>query len=99
MFQQENGNPDAAIKAYKNIIAIDPKYKQAYFNIGFVYLEYKHVYNEALKSFTDAITVDKNYAEAYYNRGYTYELMKETDKARSDFKMALPNTYQLSKSY
>jgi tetratricopeptide (TPR) repeat protein len=88
MFQQENGNPDAAIKAYKNIIAIDPKYKQAYFNIGFVYLEYKRVYNEAVKSFTDAITVDKKYAEAYYNRGYTYELMKETDKARSDYKMA-----------
>jgi len=89
MYQQENGNPDEAIKAYKSIIAIDPKYKEAYYNIGYVYLEYKENYKEAIKSFTDAITVNKDYAEAYYNRGYTYELMKNFDKAKSDYKMAL----------
>ena len=89
MFQQENGNPDAAIKAYKNINAINPKYKEAYYNIGYVYLEYKQNYSEALKSFTDAINVDKKYAEAYYNRGYTYELMKDFDKAKNDYKMAM----------
>ena len=89
MFQQENGNPDAAIKAYKNIIVIDPKYKQAYYNTGYVYLEYKKAYNEAVKSFTEAINIDKNYAEAYYNRGYTYELMNDFDNARKDYKMAM----------
>ncbi|MFZ4399209.1 MAG: tetratricopeptide repeat protein [Bacteroidales bacterium] len=89
MFQQENGNPDAAIKAYKYIIAIDPKYKQAYYNIGYVYLEYKQAYHEAIKSFTEAINADNNYAEAYYNRGYTYELMNDYDKARIDFKKAI----------
>ncbi len=89
MFQQENGNPDAALKAYQHIISIDPKYKAAYYNTGYVLLEYKQDYEEAVKSFTAAINVDKEYAEAYYNRGYAYELLNEKDKARSDYKMAV----------
>ncbi len=96
MYQQENNNPDAAIKAYQSIITIDSTYKQAYYNIGYVYLEYKQSYPEAIKSFTKAINFDKNYVEAYYNRGYTYELMKEVAKARTDFKtaMSLRTNYQ-----
>jgi len=89
MYQQENGNPDAALKAYKSIIAIDPNYKEAFHNMGYVYLEYKQDYNEAIRNFTAAINIDKNYAEAHYNRGYTYELMKDVAKAKIDYKMAM----------
>ncbi|MCX6230883.1 MAG: tetratricopeptide repeat protein [Bacteroidetes bacterium] len=98
MFYQENGNQDAAVKSYKSILAIDPKYKHAYYNIGYINLVYKEDYNEAIKNFTDAITVDQNYAEAYYNRGYAYELLKQFDKARNDYKTALSKKVNYQKA-
>ncbi len=96
MFQQENGNPDAAIKAYKSIITIDTKYKAAYYNIGYIYLEYKKDFKEALNYFGDAIKTDNDYAEAYYNRGYAYEFLKDYQNARKDYKKAidLKHNYQ-----
>ena len=88
MYYQENGKPDEAIKTYKNIIAIEPFNKDAYYNLGYIYIEYKHNYEEAVKHFTKVIEIDNNYAEAYYNRGYAYELLKEFTKARNDYKKA-----------
>ena len=88
MFQQENGKADEATKAYKSILSINPSYKEAYFNLGYIQLEIKKNYPEALKYFSDAIKTDNEFAEAYYNRGYTYELMKEFESARADYKKA-----------
>ena len=96
MFLQENGKQDEAIKAYKNIISINPSYREAYYNIGYIYLEYKKDFKEALNYFGDAIKTDNEYAEAFYNRGYTYELLKDYKNARNDYKKAidLKHNYQ-----
>ncbi len=98
MFYQEVGNYEAAIKSYANIIQINPKYKEAYFNTGFIYLEHLQKYDLALKNFSDAITIDSVYYEAYYNRGLTYESMKDKANARKDYKAAttLKTNYQLA---
>ena len=98
MFYQATGNYDAALKSYDNILQINNKYKEAYYNTGYIYLEFLKKYDLAIKNFTSAITIEKSYAEAYYNRGLSYEMIKDYSNARKDYKTAteLKTNYQLA---
>jgi tetratricopeptide (TPR) repeat protein len=89
MFYQGNEETDNAIAEYDSILRIDPKYKMAHFNIGFIHLVYLRDYKKAIEHFTDAISCDPKYAEAYYNRGYTFELMGDMQNAKKDYNNAL----------
>ncbi|MGD0712301.1 MAG: tetratricopeptide repeat protein [Bacteroidales bacterium] len=89
MFYQGNGEIDNAIMEYDSILRIDPKFKMAHFNLGYIHIVYMKEYSKALKHFTDAIECDPKYAEAYYNRGYTYELMGDIQNAKKDYNKAL----------
>jgi tetratricopeptide (TPR) repeat protein len=89
MFYQGNGELKEAITEYDSIIHIDPKYKMAHFNIGYIQLVYLKDYKKAIEYFTDAISCDPKYAEAYYNRGYSYELMGNYQNAKDDYHKAL----------
>jgi tetratricopeptide (TPR) repeat protein len=89
MFYQENEEYNKAIIEYDSILRIDPKYKQAHYNLGYIHLVYLKVYNQAVKHFTAAIECDAKYAEAYYNRGYSYELMGDIMNAKTDYTKAL----------
>ncbi len=89
LFYQENGEYNKAIEKYTTILQIDPKYKYAHYNLGYIHLVYLQVYDVAIKHFTDAINCDPSYAEAYYNRGYCYELVGNVMFARQDYQKAL----------
>ncbi|HOY31037.1 MAG TPA: tetratricopeptide repeat protein [Bacteroidales bacterium] len=89
LFYQDNGEYNKAIEKYTTLLKIDPKYKYAHYNLGYIHLVYLQVYDVAVKHFTDAINADPNYAEAYYNRGYCYELLGNVMYARSDYQQAL----------
>jgi tetratricopeptide (TPR) repeat protein len=89
MYYQENEKYNEAIAEYDSIIHIDPKYKFAHYNLGYIHLVYLKVYSQAVKHFTNAIACDPNYAEAYYNRGYSYELMGDVQNAKTDYNKAL----------
>jgi tetratricopeptide (TPR) repeat protein len=89
MFYQETEEYDKAIIEYDSILRIDPKYKFAHYNLGYVNLVYLKKYSQAVKYFTDAITCDPKYAEAYYNRGYSYELIGDIRNAKADYNQAL----------
>jgi tetratricopeptide (TPR) repeat protein len=88
-FYQENGDYNKAIEKYTMITQIDPKYKQAYYNLGYIHLVYLQVYDVAIKHFTAALQIDPNYPEALYNRGYCYELLGNINFARADYQQAL----------
>ncbi|MFA4852356.1 MAG: tetratricopeptide repeat protein [Bacteroidales bacterium] len=89
MFYQETEEYDKAIIEYDSILRIDPKYKFAHYNLGYVHLVYLKVYSQSVKHFTNAITCDPKYVEAYYNRGYSYELMGDIQNAKTDYNKAL----------
>jgi tetratricopeptide (TPR) repeat protein len=95
-FYQENKEYNKAIEKYTMITQVDPKNKQAYYNLGYIHLVYLQVYDVAIKYFTNAIQCDPNYAEAYYNRGYCFELLGNINSARADYQEALKirNNYQ-----
>jgi tetratricopeptide (TPR) repeat protein len=95
-FCQENNEYNRAIEKYTMITQIDPNYKQAYYNMGYIHLVYLRVYDVAANYFTTAIKCDPNYFEAWYNRGYCYELLGNINFARTDYQQALKikNNYQ-----
>lgn len=88
-FCQENGMYDVAKDNYNRILAIDPNYKMAYYNLGYLNLVYLKKYNEAIEYFEKAIHLDSKYFEAIYNRGLAYELMGNSAKARADYQKVL----------
>lgn len=89
MYYQENEEYNKAISEYDSILRIEPKYKQAHYNLGYIHLVYLKVYSQAVKHFTMAIDCDAKYAEAYYNRGYSYELMGDIMNAKTDYTRAI----------
>jgi tetratricopeptide (TPR) repeat protein len=88
-FYQENSEYNKSIEKYTMITQIDPKYKQAFYNLGYIHLVYLQVYDVAIKHFTAALQIDPNYPEALYNRGYCYELLGNINFARADYQQAL----------
>ncbi|MCD4681273.1 MAG: tetratricopeptide repeat protein [Bacteroidales bacterium] len=89
MYYQDDADYSAAINTYLSIIDIDSLYKNAFFNLGYIYLVYLEVYETAIDYFTNAIEVHPEYIEAYYNRGYCYELLGRNKEAESDYRKCL----------
>ena len=95
---QDLGKPDKAIDAFKTAISINPKYAEAYNNIG-VILQETGKLDEAVATYTKAISLRHDYAEAYYNignslgeQGKLKEAIKALKRAisiRSDYAEAL----------
>lgn len=81
------GKKVEAIDAYRKTIQLDSKIKEAYNNIGKIYLSMNN--NDIARSFFQkALEIDNNYAEAKAHLAYSYktenldkaiELLKETD--------------------
>lgn len=89
LFYQENDKFAEAIGQYDAILSMDPSFKFAHYNTGYIYLVYIEDYDKAIPCFNKAIDIDPSYAEAYYNRGLAYELSGKTDYAIRDYKQAL----------
>lgn len=99
MFYQDNNQPDKALKTYHDLLEkADPDYLLAFFNIGFINLNYLKNYDSAITFFTKSIDLKSNYYQAFHNRGFAYEQKGELALARQDYQKALailPN-YELS---
>jgi len=89
MFYQETNELNRALETYATILNIDPKYKNAHFNIGFIHFEYLKNYNEALKHFDDAVKSDATYYQAVYMRGLCYETLGDIQRAKAEYTHAL----------
>jgi len=89
MYYQDNDDPDRALGVYREIIQIDPAYKFAHYNTGYIYLVYKQEYQKATEAFTKALELDPEYSDALYNRGYARELMGDLASARKDYENVL----------
>lgn len=95
MYYQEQEMFNEAMGTYHQILRIDPTFRMAWYNLGYIHLAYLGVYQESVKYFSEAIKVDPGYFEALYNRGYAYELMGDVINARRDYQRAL----QVSPNY
>lgn len=88
-FYQETGDYLKAIDKYNDLILKTGTDKYAYYNIGFIYLEYLKDLKKAAQYFSNAIDADQYYVEAYFNRGLSYEKDLNFNAARKDYQKAL----------
>jgi len=89
MFYQETEDYNKAMEDYASILKLDPKNKEAYFNLGYIHLADLKVYRQAITHFTEAIQCDTTYIEAYYNRGVSFESLGDIENAAADYRKAL----------
>ena len=82
------GEIEAAIKAYSDIIELNPHYFAAYTNRGVVYAN-KGEYDLAIKDFNTALELNPNDFFAYNNRGNVYGDMDKVNEAIADFNTAI----------
>jgi tetratricopeptide (TPR) repeat protein len=92
MAYQEQEIIPKAIEAYNKLLVIDPDYKEAYYNLGYINMVYARDLDKAIAYFDQAISLDPKYTDAYFNRGYSYELAGEYANARKDYQKALETT-------
>ena len=89
---QETGKMKEAKQYYEKIISIDPKHKDALFNLGALALAIENNPAVAKKYFSDVIDIDSNYTKAWYSRGVCNEKLKYKEAAIKDYQMALKLT-------
>jgi tetratricopeptide (TPR) repeat protein len=89
LWYQDHNELNKAIQDYTTIIQMNPKNRNAHFNLGYIHQIILKVYPEAIKHYSNAITADSNYTEAFYNRGLCYEAVGNIRDAAADYKKAL----------
>ncbi len=85
LFYQSGRDYDNAIKAYTELLQIDSTYKLAYYSLGDIYNEYKKDYPKSIEYFNKAILCDSTFSVAYFSRGNSYEMLKQNEKALTDY--------------
>lgn len=86
-YYKRAGAFDEAFKIYHDIIARDPDYANAYFDMGMIYLELDSL-SMAYSSFDIAIKTDPIFVKAYYWRGVAAEAQGNLAAALGDYKQA-----------
>jgi len=96
MFYQETGHFDNALKTYTTLSKTDTTFRNAPYNMGYIYLVELKDYKKAVACFTEALHKDPGYYEAYFNRGYAYELQGQNENAGKDYQksLAIKTNYQ-----
>jgi tetratricopeptide (TPR) repeat protein len=89
MHLQTWGLSDEAIEQYQHILRINRGYHDAYFNLGYIYLEMEQQNDSAIKYYDKVITLNPYNYKAYFNRGLGYERNDMIAQARIDFEKTL----------
>jgi tetratricopeptide (TPR) repeat protein len=72
------------ISAFKLAIQQDPKFWEAYYNLGIAYYNSKS-YDQSLIQFNKVINALPNFDKPYFGRGLNYAKQKQYSKAEQDF--------------
>lgn len=86
---QNWGLTDEAIAEYHHLIRVNSGYHDAYFNLGYIYLEMLQEYDSAVKYYDKVIQLNEFNYKGFYNRGLAFERMNHAQRARIDFEKAL----------
>ena len=79
---------DQAIEKYQDALRIDPKYAQAYNNLG-IALHKLNKTEDSIKVYNKAISIKKNFAEAFNNLGNAFRELKKTKESINYFQKAI----------
>lgn len=85
-YRQQDFN--AAIAAYRQVVSIDPHFKEGYNNLGLALRNTGQV-ELAIDSYRRAIAIDANYAEAYQNLAVAFYKSGHIHQAKLHFQTAI----------
>jgi len=88
-FYQAVGDTANALKTYKELVAMDSKFANAYYNMGYILFEEKNDPKQALPYFLQAAAAKPAYVEAIYMSGLCNEKLGSKELALKDFSAAL----------
>jgi tetratricopeptide (TPR) repeat protein len=83
-----NGELDAAIAAYREVIVLKPTFAYAHNNLGTAY-EKKGRLDAAMAQYNKALALDAGYALAYYNVGNVLRLKGDLTRAIFHYEKAV----------
>ena len=84
----KRGEYEEAIKAYGRVIALDPRFADAYYNRGVAKIRLKE-FREAIEDFDKAIALKPDDIFCYLNRGVAKDQIEEFREAIKDFDEAI----------
>lgn len=87
VFYKRRGEFEKAFEVYRDIVARNPDYSNAYFDMGMIYLEMDSL-SKAYDNFNIAVKTDVLFVKAYYYRGLCAELQGNVDAALADYRQA-----------
>lgn len=87
-FLSRQDDLNGALEVYRQILAINPEYKEAYYNSGLLYLDLDSI-AEARNQFDLLIKASPLHIRGYYYRGYCAELAGNKEEAIADYQKAL----------
>lgn len=87
-YLQNHDNIPEALKLYRTINKINPKYTDAYLNAGILYIELDSL-EKAYEQFNLMVSFAPTNPRGYYYRGIANKLMGRNEGAAADFKNAL----------
>jgi tetratricopeptide (TPR) repeat protein len=73
---------------FRNVLRINPSFARAYLELAGIYTD-KDDHVTAIELLSKAVDSDKEYSFAFYNRANAYMILKEYDKALSDYDQAI----------
>ncbi|GIW67570.1 MAG: hypothetical protein KatS3mg096_438 [Candidatus Parcubacteria bacterium] len=89
---------EEAIEVYKQVIALSPKYANAYNNLGFFLSEFS-LREEAIEAYKQAITLNPKYATAYNNLGNALFELNRYEEAIEAYKQAIAINPNFTEAY
>jgi tetratricopeptide (TPR) repeat protein len=84
------GNLQAAFVEFQKTLQLNPNYKDALINLGYIHLQFEE-FEKAKGLFLRAISVDSEFSDAYTYLGITYIKMRQWKEAIGPLKKALSN--------
>ncbi len=88
MHYNDNGDTEAAIQRYRELLQFDPEYSAARYNLGLLLMDKKR-WEEARSQFNWLIEREPQNAKAFFSRGRANYRMKNYELAIADYRQAI----------
>ncbi len=86
--QSRSGQEEAAVTSYRQALALDPTFKEAYYNLGRTLMSLQR-YEEALEVMEEHLQIEANSYRILFNQGYCLYHLGRYEESIAQYELAL----------